>query len=88
MKTNDIKKGTKIKSVQLGVPVTGIMMDNLRGNIRLVDARGSEVGMFDEIGSIYSHDIILAQDENGEWQEVEHTPAQNELRAKIDNLFN
>ena len=88
MKTNDIKKGTKIKSVQLGVPVTGIMMDNLRGNTRLVDVRGSEVGMFDEIGSIYSHDIILAQDENGEWQEVEHTTAQIELRAKIDNLFN
>jgi len=88
MKTNDIKKGTKIKSVQLGTPVTAIMMDNLRGNTRLVDVKGSEVGMFDEIGSIYSHDIVRAQDENGEWQEVEHTTAQIELRAKIDNLFN
>ena len=75
MKTNDIKKGTKIKSVQLGTPVTAIMMDNLRGNTRLVDVKGSEVGMFDEMGSIYSHDIVLAQ-------------AQIELRGKIDNLFN
>ena len=31
MKTNDIKKGMKIKSVQLGVPVTGVMMDNMKG---------------------------------------------------------
>ena len=48
MKTNDIKKGTKIKSVQLGTPVTAIMMDNLRGNTRFVDVKGSEVGMFDD----------------------------------------
>ena len=36
MKTNEIKKGMKIKSVQLGTPVTGIMMDNMKGNTRLV----------------------------------------------------
>ena len=47
MKTNDIKKGMQIKSVQLGPPVTGTMMDNLRGNTRLVDTKGTEVGLFD-----------------------------------------
>ena len=30
MLTNEIKKGTKVLSVQLGVPVSGIMMDNKR----------------------------------------------------------
>ena len=42
MKTNDIKKGMKVKVTQLGVPVTGIMLDNMRGNTRLVDVKGSE----------------------------------------------
>ena len=31
IKTNDIKKGTKIKSVQLGLSVSGIMADNKKG---------------------------------------------------------
>ena len=33
IKTNDIKKGIKIKSVQLGVPVTGIMLDNKKATL-------------------------------------------------------
>ena len=36
MKTNDIKKGTNIRTKQLGVSVSGIMMDNARGNTRLI----------------------------------------------------
>ena len=87
MKTNDIKKGMQIKSVQLGPPVTGTMMDNLRGNTRLVDTKGTEVGLFDEIGSIYSHDIVLVQDEDGVWQNVEHTTAQLELKDTVSKLF-
>ena len=58
MKTNEIKKGMKIQSVQLGTPVTGIMMDNMRGNTRMVDVKGTEVGLFDEMGSVYAYDII------------------------------
>lgn len=87
MKTNDIKKGMQIKSVQLGVPVTGTMMDNLRGNTRLIAVKGTEVGLFDETGSVYSHDIVLVQDEDGAWQNVEHTPAQLELKETISKLF-
>lgn len=87
MKTNDIKKGMQIKSVQLGVPVTGTMMDNLRGNTRLIAVKGTEVGLFDETGSVYSHDIVLVQDEDGTWQNVEHTPAQLELKETISKLF-
>ena len=87
MKTNDIKKGMQIKSVQLGPPVTGTMMDNLRGNTRLIAVKGTEVGLFDETGSVYSHDIVLVQDEDGAWQNVEHTTAQLELKETISNLF-
>ncbi len=85
MKTNDIKKGMKIKSVQLGTPVTGIMMDNMKGNTRLVDVKGSEVGLFDEMGSVYSHDITAVK--NGEsWEQVEHTPAQLKLKKQLSAM--
>tara|TARA_Y100000034_G_scaffold10192_1_gene10778 strand:- start:37 stop:303 length:267 start_codon:yes stop_codon:yes gene_type:complete len=82
VKTNDIKKGMKIKSVQLGDPVTGIMMDNKKGDIRMVDTRGSEVGMCDEMGSIYSYDIV-AVEVDGEWVEVEHTEKQLKLKELV-----
>ena len=85
VKTNDIKKGIKIKSVQLGVPVTGIMLDNKKGNTRLVDVKGSEVGLFDEMGSVYSHDIVLAEID-GVWKSVEHTEKQLNLKRQLNSM--
>jgi len=85
VKTNDIKKGIKIKSVQLGVPVTGIMLDNKKGNTRMVDVKGSEVGLFDEMGSVYSHDIILAEID-GVWKSVEHTEKQLNLKRQLNSM--
>ena len=85
MTTNEIKKGMKIKSVQLGVPVTGIMLDNKKGNTRLVDVKGSEVGFFDEMGSVYAHDIILVE-QNSNWVEVEHTEKQLKLKQSVSSF--
>ena len=76
MKTNDIKKGTEIKTKQLGASVSGVMMDSLKGNTRLIKTFGSEVGLFDEIGSVYATDIILAENSDGVWEDVEHTDKQ------------
>ena len=70
MKTNDIKKGTEIRTKQLGVSVSGIMMDSLKGNTRLIKTNGSEVGMFDSIGSVYATDIIAAKNSDGKWEDV------------------
>ena len=81
MKTNDIKKGTEIKTKQLGVAVSGIMMDNLKGNTRLIKTHGSEVGLFDEIGSVYATDIILVKNSNGMWEDVEHTDKQTQAES-------
>ena len=78
MKTNDIKKGTEVKTKQLGVAVSGIMMDSLKGNTRMIKTNGSEVGLFNEIGSVYATDIILAKNSEGEWEDVEHTDKQLE----------
>ena len=76
MKTNDIKKGTEIKTKQLGTSVSGVMMDSLRGNTRMIETFGSEIGLFDEIGSIYSTDIIAVKNSDGYWEDVEHTDKQ------------
>ena len=85
MTTNEIKKGMKIRSVQLGVPVSGIMMDNLKGNTRLVDTKGSEVGMFDEMGSVYSYDIVEVE-VDGLWVAVEHTDKQKKLKQQLSSM--
>ena len=77
MKTNDIKKGTNIRTKQLGVSVNGIMMDSLKGNTRLIKTFGSEIGLFDEIGSVYSTDIIMAENSEGVWEDIEHTDKQS-----------
>ena len=86
MTTNEIKKGMKVKSVQLGTPVTGVMMDNKKGNTRLLDVKGSEAGFYDEMGSVYSHDIVLAE-VDGEWKEITHTDAQLKLKQAVGRLF-
>ena len=85
IKTNDIKKGTKIKSVQLGLSVSGVMADNKKGNTRLVDVKGSEVGLFDETGSVYAHDIVLAK-VDGIWKFVEHTKKQLNLKRQLKSM--
>jgi hypothetical protein len=76
VKTNDIKKGTKIRTKQLGVSVSGVMMDNLKGNTRLIKTFGSEAGLFDEIGRVYAIDIIMAENSEGIWEDVEYTDKQ------------
>ena len=81
MKTNDIKKGTEIRTKQLGVSVSGIMMDSLKGNTRMIKTFGSEVGMFDEIGSVYATDIIMAVNSDGIWEDVEHTEKQTKSQS-------
>ena len=85
MVTNDIKKGMRIKSIQLGVPVTGVMMDNKKGNTRLIETKGSEVGAFDEMGSVYSHQITLVE-VDGEWERVEYTEKQLKLKQTVEKL--
>ena len=86
MTTNEIKKGMRVRTTQLGAPVTGIMMDNLKGNTRMIKTNGSEVGMFDSTGSIYSYDIVAAE-VDGEWVNVEHTAKQLKLKATVSQLW-
>ena len=73
----DLKKGDKILHSHLGTtpPVSGYIMESpkqgrgVKSTI-LGDVKGSEVGMFDEIGSIYSREIMEVE-RDGTWIRVD-----------------
>ena len=73
----DLKKGDKILHSHLGTqpPVSGYIMESpkqgrgVKSTI-LVDVKGSEVGMFDEIGSIYSKEVMEVE-RDGSWIRVD-----------------
>ena len=88
----DLKKGDKILHSHLGTqpPVSGYIMESpkqgrgIKKTI-LVDVKGSEVGMFDEIGSIYSHEILkVFRDDN--WQQVSGQPQTQDQDAMLNQL--
>jgi hypothetical protein len=71
-----LKKGDRIKSNQLGTPITGKLMESPKQGkglkkVILIWTNGSEVGMFDEHGSVYANQII-AVERDGTWLEVSH----------------
>ena len=58
-----IRKGTKLITKQLGIPTRAIAMESIKQGrgfkkTLLVDVKGSEIGFFDEVGSVYVSDII------------------------------
>ena len=77
MKEKKIKKGDKILHSPLGTqpPVSGVVIESpvqgrgVRSTI-LVDVKGSEIGLFDEIGSIYTSEILKVFRDNN-WLLVE-----------------
>jgi hypothetical protein len=78
IKYKDLKKGQEIKSSQLHpfILCRGKLLESpLQGRgVRktiLIDAKGSELGFFDEAGSVYSSQIKLAK-VNGTWEKVIH----------------
>ena len=81
IKFSELKKGDRIMHSHMGTSpaVSGYIMESPRQgrgvkSTILVDVKGSEVGMFDEIGSIYSNQIMEVE-RDGSWQRVD----QNEL---------
>lgn len=66
MKTADIKKGMRI---QLRNGWFGTMMDNKKTVARFAEVEG----VYTEMGSVYSFDIVRAQTADGVWHSVEYT---------------
>lgn len=77
MKTNDLKKGMM---VILRNGWKAKIEDNRKGNLRLATV----YGMYTEMGSVYSHDIVSYVDEMGFMHDIEHTPAQEKLWADVE----
>lgn len=76
MKTNDLKKGMRVR-LRNGWYAT--MADNAKGNRRMATVEGYET----ETGSVYSHDIMTAETAFGQ-QQIEHTDAQLKLRKIVE----
>ena len=74
----DLKKNDEVRTTQLGPPVTGQLLESPvqgKGVKRaiLFMSNGSEVGLFDDHGSVYAHDVIEVKRE-GAWQQVTDQP--------------
>ena len=85
IKFSELKKGDRIMHSHMGTSpaVSGYIMESPRQgrgvkSTILVDVKGSEVGMFDEIGSIYSNQIMEVE-RDGSWIRVD----QKELNPMI-----
>jgi hypothetical protein len=79
VKTNDLKKGTKIK---LSNGWEAKIEDNKKGTTRMATVYGT----FTEMGSVYAHDIV-AYEKDGQWlTDIEYT--KDQLKCKqMDALF-
>ena len=79
IKFSELKKGDKIMHSHMGTSpaVSGIVMESPKQGrgvkkTLLVKVMGSEVGMFDEIGSIYSNEVMEVE-RDGAWIRVDQT---------------
>jgi len=84
MLQNDMKKG------QTGRTKDGVRFrieDNKKGNIRMATVYGTDVGLFDEMGSIYTSDIATVDLPNGASEPLEQTTAQAKRSAKTQDLM-
>lgn len=73
MLTNEVVKGTEVR-LRNGFRAE-VRDNNKRGSTRLCMVYGSELGYNDDIGSVYSTDIVKAK-VGGVWVAVEPTPTQ------------
>ena len=78
IKYKDLKKNDKVRTTQLGPPVTGQLLESPfqgKGVKRaiLIMSNGSEVGLFDDHGSVYAHDVVEVK-RDGSWQQVPDQP--------------
>ena len=74
----DLKKNDRVKTNQLGTPITGKLLESPKQGkglkkVLLIWSNGEEIGMFSEAGSVYSHQIIAVH-RDGEWYEVTGQP--------------
>ena len=83
----DLKKNDEVKTTQLGQPISGKLLESpkqgrgLRKTI-LIWTKGSEIGMFDEHGSVYAHEVTAVK-RDGAWQDVTGQPHQKPMLDEL-----
>ena len=81
MKTADIKKGMRVR---MRNGWYGTMMDNQRGTTRMVEVEG----YYTEMGSVYSHDIVIALPvKDGIWEIIDHTTKELQVQEMDAQIF-
>ena len=81
---NDMRKG------QTGHLKDGVRFrieDNKKGNIRMATVYGSDVGLFDEMGSIYTSEIATLDMPDGTRQRLDQNPRQAKQAKKTADLM-
>jgi len=84
MLQNDMKKG------QTGTLKDGVRFqieDNKKGNIRMATVYASSMGLFDEMGSIYTSEIATVDMLDGTTQRLEQTPKQAKQAKRTADLM-
>ena len=84
MLQNDMKKG------QMGTLKDGVRFrieDNKKGNIRMATVYASSMGLFDEMGSIYTSKIATVDMPDGTTQRLEQTPKQAKQAKRTADLM-
>ena len=84
MLQNDMKKG------QMGTLDTGIRFrieDNKKGNIRMATVYGAAVGLYDEMGSIYTSDIATLDMPDGTVERLEQSRSQAKQSQKAQEAM-
>jgi len=79
MKTNDLKRGSRIK---LSNGWEAEIADNMKGNTRMALVYGD---FCTEMGSVYSHDISHVKIAD-QWFPIEHTPQQIKLKEQLERI--
>jgi len=78
MLTNELKKGD---IVRLKNGWDAKLEDNMKGNIRTCTV----YGLFTEMGSVYSHDMVYKHDGDGVITDIiQHTPEQDKCRQRAN----
>ena len=90
MKYEDLKKGDKILTKQLGTPISGELLESpkqgkgLKKAI-LIYSNGEEIGMFSEAGSVYATDILKVN-RDGTWHNVTGQPDTEDQEKMLEAL--
>lgn len=80
MKTSELKKGTR---VQLRNGWEADTLGSARGTGCLCQVHG----LYDEAGSVYTHDIVAYKDDQGNWRnDLEYSPGQIKCKKMAKSM--